>query len=111
MTDQSAEPLAPARSQWWDVWDQFRSHRGALFGGFFFLGVIAFVLFGEWIWGIDPTATDIRARNTRHIFACFSLDWGAITGCFLNPAESGLKVTWETPPLAPTSWGATSLAG
>ena len=100
MTDQSTEavqPLPPAHSQWWDVWTQFRTHRGALFGGFFFLTVVLFVLFGDWIWRIDPVATDIRARNTRHILACFSLDWGSIFGCFVNPTESGLKVTWEHP--------------
>ena len=31
------EPTAPARSQWRDVWDQFRKHKGALFGGGFLL--------------------------------------------------------------------------
>lgn len=103
-----SEPTAPqvldepqimhdSRSQWRDVWDQFKSHRGAMFGAIAFFGTIAFVLFGGWIFGIDPTATDIRARNTRHIFACLGLDWGAIASCFMNPDESGLKVTWKHP--------------
>ncbi len=34
-----AEPilLTRARSQWWDVWDQFRSHKGAMAGAAIFL--------------------------------------------------------------------------
>jgi peptide/nickel transport system permease protein len=56
-------PEAPPRSQWSDVWHQFRSHKGALFGAGFFLLVILAVTVGPLIWTIDPTYIDIRARN------------------------------------------------
>lgn len=54
---------APARSQWRDVWRQFRSHRGAMLALVLFVGVILFVLVGPLAWTIDPTYVDIRARN------------------------------------------------
>ena len=28
------------RSRWFDVWDQFKSHKGALVGGVFFVFII-----------------------------------------------------------------------
>ena len=52
-----------ARSQWWDVWDQFRTHRGALFGAGIFLIIVGMVVFGPLIWEIDATQTDVRNRN------------------------------------------------
>ncbi|MEO0712207.1 MAG: ABC transporter permease, partial [Pseudomonadota bacterium] len=58
------ETGAPPRSQWWDVWDQFRSHKGALFGLGFFIFALVFVFLGPLIWTIDPTYIDVRARNT-----------------------------------------------
>lgn len=61
MTDPA--PLTPPRSQWRDVWHQFRAHRGALAGMFVFVGIIAAVFIGPLIWSIDPTFIDIRARN------------------------------------------------
>lgn len=61
MTDPA--PLTPPRSQWRDVWHQFRAHRGALAGMFVFFGIIAAVFIGPLIWSIDPTFIDIRARN------------------------------------------------
>ena len=61
MTDPATDPMAhaiaeavpdkPPRSQWWDVWDQFKSHRGALMGSGFgngTLGLFALRRFG-WI--------------------------------------------------------------
>ena len=105
------EHLPPVRSQWWDVWDQFKHHRGAMFGAVFFGLVLAFVIFGDWVWRVDPTYSDIRARNTRHIFACFwHHDYPAVLGearawsldalwsCLSNPTEfQGLKVSWAHP--------------
>ncbi|AUH64427.1 ABC transporter permease [Paracoccus zhejiangensis] len=52
------------RSQWLDVWRQFRSHTGAMVALVLFLGVILFVTIGPLIWTIDPTYVDIRARNS-----------------------------------------------
>ena len=37
-------PLEPPRSQWKDVWDQFRKHKGAMFGGGFLLFITLAVL-------------------------------------------------------------------
>ncbi|RNF33523.1 ABC transporter permease [Paracoccus methylarcula] len=52
------------RSQWRDVWRQFRSHRGAMVALVLFVGVLLFVSVGPWLWTIDPGYVDIRARNT-----------------------------------------------
>ena len=53
----------PPRNQWWDVWDQFRTHKGALIGMVVFFVLVAAVLFGPWLWTISPTYIDIRARD------------------------------------------------
>lgn len=53
-----------ARSQWGDVWDQFKTHKGALFGLGFFVFALLFVFIGPYIWTVDPTYIDIRARNS-----------------------------------------------
>jgi len=63
MTDATTALRKPARSQWWDVWDQFRSHKGAFWGMVVFLVIVVMVLFGPIFWHIDPTYIDIRARN------------------------------------------------
>ncbi|MBM2577083.1 ABC transporter permease [Jannaschia sp. Os4] len=60
-TEAMAVPVA-ARSQWWDVWDQFRTHKGALFGAAVFLGICLMVIVGPMLWPLDPTATNMRAR-------------------------------------------------
>ncbi|MEH6522241.1 ABC transporter permease [Sulfitobacter sp.] len=94
MTDQSAEievfgalqdkePSKPPRSQWRDVWDQFRKHKGALFGGGFLLFITLGVLFGPFLWDIEPTKLDIRNKNWRPIY---TLIW-----------ESGAKAGWAHP--------------
>ncbi|WP_210878548.1 ABC transporter permease [Roseovarius autotrophicus] len=56
-------PTAPPRSQWRDVWDQFRSHRGALIGSIVLFVIIAGVFLGPLVWPYDATFIDIRARN------------------------------------------------
>jgi peptide/nickel transport system permease protein len=58
------QALKPPRNQWWDVWDQFKSHRGALVGLVIFLAILAATLLGPFVWTIDPTYIDIRARNS-----------------------------------------------
>jgi peptide/nickel transport system permease protein len=64
MTDLSDPiPAKPPRSQWLDVWDQFKTHKGALLGGITFVVIVLSVFLGPWIWSIDPTYIDIRARN------------------------------------------------
>ncbi|QIE54155.1 ABC transporter permease [Pikeienuella piscinae] len=69
MTDASAEPgaapeaAAEHRSLWGDVWRQFRAHKGAMVGAAVFGFIILAVIFGPFLWTIDPGMTDIRARN------------------------------------------------
>ncbi|WP_347267519.1 ABC transporter permease [Paracoccus sp. (in: a-proteobacteria)] len=57
------EAGAPSRSQWRDIWRQFRSHRGAMVALVLFVAVILFVILGPLLWKIDPTFVDYRARN------------------------------------------------
>ena len=55
--------LAPPRNQWWDVWDQFRTHKGAMVGAVVFLLIVFAVTLGPYLWRIDPTFIDIKDRN------------------------------------------------
>jgi len=59
----------PPRSQWRDIWDQFKSHRGALIGGVVFMSIVVVVFLGPLIWTIDPTHVEIRARNKSPSFS------------------------------------------
>ena len=61
---QDREPSKPPRSQWRDVWDQFKHHKGALIGGGFFFFILLAVFVGPYFWTIDPSYIDIRARNS-----------------------------------------------
>lgn len=65
MTDAPVNAAAarPPRNQWWDVWDQFRTHKGALIGSIVFLAILAAVLLGPWLWGVDPKYINIRMRE------------------------------------------------
>ena len=57
------------RSQWRDVWDQFKTHKGAVVGLFVFVFLILAVLFGPYIWRLDPAFIEpdavkmIKSRN------------------------------------------------
>lgn len=62
MTD-SSQPTSAPRSQWWDVWDQFKTHRGAMISAVIFLIILFAVVFGEALWHFDATFIDIRSRN------------------------------------------------
>jgi peptide/nickel transport system permease protein len=62
------EPQKPPRSQWRDVWDQFRKHKGAVFGGGFLLFITLGVIFGPYLWDIDPKKLDIRSKDWRPIY-------------------------------------------
>jgi peptide/nickel transport system permease protein len=58
MSDAAAKGAAidaPASSQWGDVWQQFKSHRGAMVGLIVLGALVAFVLVGPLVWRIDPT--------------------------------------------------------
>ena len=54
----------PARSQWWDVWHQYKTHTGALIGTVIFVFILLAVFIGPFLFSTDPTFIDIRARNT-----------------------------------------------
>ncbi|MEP1520735.1 ABC transporter permease [Ascidiaceihabitans sp.] len=67
------EPPKDPRSQWADVWNQFKKHKGALFGGGFLVFITLFVLIGPYIWRVDPQALPkgremLTLRDVRPIF-------------------------------------------
>ena len=62
-------PTTPPRSQWYEVWTQFRHHKGAMAGGIVFLVILLGVVFGPWLWPLDPAAIDFRARNVGPTWA------------------------------------------
>ena len=55
--------MSPPRNQWWDVWDQFRTHKGAMAGSVVFGLILLAVLIGPYLWTLQPTFIDLRARN------------------------------------------------
>jgi peptide/nickel transport system permease protein len=68
MTDAAAPTVAsgidtPEHSLWSDVWYQFRHHRGAMAGVVIFGLIVLLVIAGPWIWNVDPTYIDVKARN------------------------------------------------
>ena len=65
---QDKEPPKAPRSQWKDVWDQFRQHKGALFGGGFLIFITLAVILGPYIWTLDPQKLDIRNKDLRPIY-------------------------------------------
>ena len=66
MTDAA---LPKPRSQARDIWDQFRTHKGAMVGMIVIVGLLAFVLVGPFIWRVDPGFIEpdavamIKSRN------------------------------------------------
>lgn len=66
--DQASEVVEKTRNQWWDVWDQFRSHKGAMAGLIFLTFITLFCAFGPMIWDVDPGKLDIRNKDVRPIY-------------------------------------------
>ena len=62
---ETAQPTKAPRSQWWDIWDQFRHHKGAMLASFVFLLILFAVLFGKFLWPIDPAYNDFGAMDQR----------------------------------------------
>ncbi|MEM9786775.1 MAG: ABC transporter permease [Pseudomonadota bacterium] len=88
MTDATlAKPVEKdekARNQWWDVWDQFRSHKGAMAGLFFLIFITAFCALGPPLaWDVDPGKLDIRNKDLRPIYTAI---W-----------DGDAKVSWARP--------------
>ena len=70
MTDiQVSSSLQLPRSHWRDVWDQFRTHRGALIGATVFSILVLGVVCGPLLWAQDPALIDIRSRNQGPSFS------------------------------------------
>ncbi|MCU0907878.1 MAG: ABC transporter permease [Rhodobacteraceae bacterium] len=82
-TAAAAAPVPRARGPWRDVWDQFRSHKGALIAGLFLLAITLFAAFGPWLWQIDPNALNVRNKDVRPIYTVL---WNA-----------DAKVSWSHP--------------
>ncbi|MDE0209577.1 MAG: ABC transporter permease [Boseongicola sp.] len=85
---EQAELVTTPRSQWADIWDQFKRHRGAMWGGAVFLCIILMTVAGPWIYWNDPkfvpTGRDfLELRDTRPIYVAL---W-----------ESSAKVSWAYP--------------
>ena len=53
----------PPRSQWLDVWDQFKSHKGALAGAGVFVAILLFIFIGPLVWKTDPGYANLLMRN------------------------------------------------
>ncbi|WP_373636515.1 ABC transporter permease [Yoonia sp. BS5-3] len=73
MTDVSLSKTAPEgeekpRSQWWDVWEQFSSHKGAMAGLIFLVFITLFCLVGPLLWDVDPGKLDVRNKDVRPIY-------------------------------------------
>jgi peptide/nickel transport system permease protein len=85
---EAANAGRPPRSQWWDVWHQFKSHRGALAGAAVFVLILAFVYLGPFLYWHDaktvPTGRAfLEARDTRPIYTAL---W-----------DGAAKVNWSHP--------------
>ncbi|EBA09609.1 ABC transporter permease [Sagittula stellata] len=76
-------PTKPPRSRGKDVWDQFRKHKGAMFGLGFLVFITLAVLVGPYIYTVDPQKLDIRNKDMRPIYTAI---W-----------DSGAKVSWAKP--------------
>ena len=62
MTDNN-DITAKPRSKIKDVWEQFKSHKGALLGAIIFFSIVLLVMVGPFIWPFDANQIDIRSRN------------------------------------------------
>ncbi len=83
MTDETLEMTAAPRNQWWDVWDQFKTHKGAVFGLCFLIFITLFCTIGPVIWDVDPGKLNIRSKDIRPIYMALF--------------DSGAKVSWSNP--------------
>lgn len=68
MPSDTPEQVEKIRNQWWDVWDQFRSHKGAMAGLIFLAFITLFCAIGPMIWDVDPGKLDIRNKDVRPIY-------------------------------------------
>ncbi|MFY9210800.1 MAG: ABC transporter permease [Aestuariivita sp.] len=83
-----AIPTRPPRSQWAEVWQQLKVHKGAMAGAYLFIFIVLAVTVGPLIWHADPQFLPqgrdfINLRDTRPIYTAI---W-----------DSGAKVNWAHP--------------
>lgn len=76
------------RSQWADVWDQFKTHKGAYYGLWFLVFITIFVVVGPLLWTVDPNYTPqgrdlLNLRDTRPMYVAL---W-----------DGDAKVSWANP--------------
>ena len=83
MTDNTLEMNEKPRSQWLDVWGQFRTHKGAVLGLGFLIFITLFCTVGPLIWDVDAGKLNIRNKNIRPIYMALF--------------DSGAKVSWSNP--------------
>lgn len=76
-------PTTPPQSRWKDVWSQFSKHKGAVLGGGFLVLITLTVLFGNYVWTVDPQQIDIRNRDLRPIYTAIY--------------DSTAKTSWANP--------------
>ena len=58
--EQSAQVLSrPSLSYWQDAWIRLKSNRRALFSLYIVIGLLAFTLFGPFVWTTDPSTQDL----------------------------------------------------
>jgi len=97
LTSGTAVADKSSRNQWWDVWDQFRKHKGAMIGLWFILFIVVFTLFGPLIWPYDAAKPDIRARNTWAIWSCVGQSSGTWPCLFPGEEARAIKASWWHP--------------
>ncbi len=51
------------RTLWGDVWDQYKTHKGALIGTAVFMFILFAVFLGPYIYKVDPQYLNIRDKN------------------------------------------------
>lgn len=81
-------PQAPGRSQWADIWDQFRNHRGAMWGAGVFAFIVLLVVVGPVLYWNDPKLVPsgrefLTLKDTRPIYVAL---W-----------DAEAKVNWAYP--------------
>lgn len=57
------ETLAPPRSQARDIWDQFKTHKGAMTGLVVLCLLILAIVIGPFVWTLDPAYVDSNAAK------------------------------------------------
>ena len=82
MTDTTA--ITPTPGQIREVWDQFKTHRGAVWGLGFLIFITLFVVIGPYLWTVDPAKLDVRNKDMRPFYL----------GLF---GDEGVKWSWARP--------------